>query len=200
MQQHRRVDLSGPPVYREALRRLLGGPEGLFALLDALPAGKGAIEPARLQNLERRFLGWRWRLRDRDERLRPVHRDLRLEHVSVLPGPEVVIFEPDFVPGDPALDVSAIAVCLLELGAREPLSWGDGYRPLFDAFWSTYLGESGDHELLDVAPPFLAWQALRAVTSPAPLSAAARQKLFDFAEEALTQRSFNPDGIRWLER
>ncbi len=129
-----------------------------------------------------------------------MHRDLRLEHVSVLPGPEVVIFEPDFVPGDPALDVSAIAVCLLELGAREPLSWGDGYRPLFDAFWSTYLGESGDHELLDVAPPFLAWQALRAATSPAPLSAAARQKLFDFAEEALTQRSFNPDGIRWLER
>ncbi len=173
----------------------------MLALLDALPADP-AHESGRLQALERRFLGWRWRLRDGHERLRQVHRGLRLEQVAVRPGPDVVVVDAVLTPGDPALDVSAVAVGLLEMGAREPLSWRDGYRPLFDAFWSSYLGESGDHELLDVAPPFLAWHALRASSSlqPAPLKPAARQQLFSFAEVVIAQRSFYPDGIGWFER
>jgi hypothetical protein len=162
-----------------------------------LPLDRKGHDPQQLLALERRFSGWRWRLRPRTDRLRSVHRGLTLEQVIVLPRARWRCSIRSWSPGDPAADVSAIAVELLALGASEPLCWPDGYKLLFDAFWSTYLAESGDHELLDVAPPFLAWRALRAA---APLSLGARLKLFSFAEEVLAQTSFDPDGMRWMSR
>jgi hypothetical protein len=187
----------GPLLYAGALRRVLTGDDGVLSLLDALPLDRKGHDPQQLLALERRFSGWRWRLRPRSDRLRSVHRGLTLERVTVLPEGEVALFDPVLEPGDPAADVSSIAVELLALGAREPLCWPDGYKLLFDAFWSTYLAESGDHELLDVAPPFLAWRALQAAP---PLPLGARLKLFSFAEEVLAQTSFDPDGMRWMSR
>lgn len=184
-------------TYAGAFRRVLTRDDGVLALLDALPLDSKSHDARRLQDIERRFLGWRWRLRGKSERLRRVRGELSLERVHVLPRGEVTIFDLALEPGDPAMDVSAVAVALLALGAREPLCWPDGYKLLFDAFWSTYLADSGDHELLDVAPPFLAWRALQA--SP-PLPAGARSKLFSFAEEVLEQSSFDPDGMRWMSR
>lgn len=202
VRQHGGAESSGTSGYQRALRSLLGGPDGVLVLLDSLPLGPAGYEASRLQAFERRWLGWRWRLRERGDRLRTVHQGLRLERIMVLPPGEVVMFEPRFEPGDPAVDLSAVAVGLLELGAREPLAWPDGYKPLFDVFWSTYLSHSGDHELLDVAPPFLAWRALQAASplSPSPLPPAAQRKLFAFAEEVLAQRSFDPDVMSGLMR
>ncbi len=197
VQQHSLPDPAGNEVYRQTLRDTLAGPRGVLAVLDALPQGKDGYETQRLAAFERRFLGWRWRLRDRGERLRSVQADLSLSRVTILNHREVVVFEPRLEPGDPAADLSAVAVGLIELGAREPLAWIDGYKPLFDAFWSTYLAESGDFELLDVAPPFLAWRALQCASPLAPVapSPATQRKLFAFAEEVLARRSFDPDEV-----
>lgn len=186
-----------PGVYRKSLQSIFQGERGVIALLDALPAGADDPDEGRLQAMERRLVGWRWRLRGRAERLRRVHGGLSFEGVRVLPRGEVTLLSTADALGDPALDVSAVAVSLLALGAREPLCWPDGYRLLSDAFWSTYLAESGDHEMLDVAPPFLAWRALQAA---AGLSGGARRALHGFAEEVLAQSSFDPDGLRGMAR
>ena len=184
--------------YGASLLETIAGPRGVLALLDSLPPEPcPEHDPRRLQALERRFLAWRWRLRPRSERLRQVHRELRLEQVVVPQSGEVVLLSAGLTLGDPALDVSAVAVALLALGAGDPLCWPDGYRLLADAFWSTYLADSGDHELLDVAPPFLAWRALQAAQGlPAP----ARRRLHAFVDEVLEQRSYNPDDLRWMTR
>lgn len=188
---HARVSLDGSPRYRERLRAMIGGRGGVLELLDTLPLGRGsAYDAQRLSGLERKFLAWRWRLRERGERLRYVHQGLSLERVLVFEQGAVAVVDPVLDAGDPALDLSAVAADLLTMGVREPVCWEDGYKPLFDAFWSAYLAESGDFELLDVAPPFLAWRALAASAS---LPAAAQQKLVAFAEDVLTQPSFNPD-------
>ncbi|MCS6902290.1 MAG: hypothetical protein RMJ98_21860, partial [Myxococcales bacterium] len=186
-----------PQHYTSALRRMLTGDTGVLALLDALPMDRKGYDPQQLLAMERRFSGWRWKLRARSDRLRSVHHGLALEQILVLPEGEVILFDPVLELGDPAADVSAIAVELLALGAREPLCWPDGYKLLFDAFWSTYLAASGDYELLDVAPPFLAWRALQ-VAAVLPLGP--RAKLFSFAEEVLAQTSFDPDEMRWMSR
>lgn len=204
VRQHKIPVLAPPTAYRDAFRRSITDEgSGVLALLDALPQGKNGLETQRLSAFERRYLAWRWRLREREGRLRKIHRALRLEQVMVLPDGEVILFEPQIDLGDPAADLSAIAVGLLEMAAREPLSWFDGYKPLFDALWSTYLADSGDHEMLDVAPPFLAFRALAAAATPSPdrpLTPTAQRKLFAFAEEALAQRSFDPDEVAWLAR
>jgi hypothetical protein len=197
VRSHLPLTSSGPEVYRKSLCAIFQGEQGVISLLDALPAGADDPDEGRLQAMERRFIGWRWRLRGRAERLRRVHGGLSFEGVRVLPQGEVMPLSTPEMPGDPALDVSAVTVGLLALGAREPLCWPEGYRLLSDAFWSTYLAESGDHELLDVAPPFLAWRALQAA---AGLSGGARRGLFEFAEEVLAQSTFDPDGLRGMAR
>jgi hypothetical protein len=68
--------------------------------------------------------------------------------------------------------------------------------------WSTYLGESGDHELLDVVAPFLAARVLAyASPSRAPsLSLEKREHMIAFAEATLDRDSFDPDEARSLVR
>ena len=66
-------------------------------------------------------------------------------------------------------------------------AWARGLGPLWRRFWDGYLAASGDAEVLETAPPFLAWRAL-VVASPRfypHLAAPARDLLLSLAERAL---------------
>lgn len=183
--------------YRFSLLQMLTAREGVLTSLDRLFVESTIVDLQNLQAMERRFLAWRWKLRGRSERLRQVYGRLQFDQIIVLPQGEITLIDPGLEPGDPALDVSIVTVALIELGAQEPLCWMDGYRLLLEAFWSTYLAASGDHELLDVTPPFLAWRALQCCLGATP---GVQRRLLAFAEEVLEQSSFNPDALRWISR
>jgi hypothetical protein len=214
--QHAPALLDEGGRYERAFRQMLCGADGAMALFDALPVGKHlAFEPGRLSSLERRFVAWRWRLRGRPERLRSLHGDFspgrillgRGGALEVLPGGTIGEGAGEGAPdgglrrmeeGDAARDVATLAVSLLVVGVEQPVAWDEGLSPLWDALWSTYLGDSGDHELLDVAPPFLAWRALLAAArTPAfPARAQVQAALLSFVEKTLEVRSFDPDMAR----
>ena len=183
--------------YDRAFRASFEGPEGFFALVDALPSGKRTpFEPARLSAIEQRYLGFRWRLRGRSDRLRRVHGRVVPERVSVdAAGALRLAPGAAGATGEPADDVASMAVTYLAAGVADALSWDEGFRPLWDALWSSYLGGSGDHELLDVAQPALARHALRLARSGAGggRRADAVERLVAFAEAVLEVRSFDPD-------
>ena len=67
-------------AYTRAIRDLLGHGEGIFGLVDSY--APGPLTP-RLRGIEEACLRWRWKLRERTERLRRTDRFARLPIVVV---------------------------------------------------------------------------------------------------------------------
>ena len=177
--------------YRRAIRDLVGSGEGIYGIVDGFPADVPGAPRDRLRAIEERCAAWRWRLRDRGDRLTRTHGDFH---------PFNVVFDEGAAPtlldasrggcGDPADDLTAMAVNFLLFAIDDPAAWPHGLGVLWHQWWQRYLGSRADAELLDVAPPFFAWRVL-VVTNPVfypRLSARGRDRLLGFTEEMLESR------------
>jgi hypothetical protein len=192
---------ASPAAYTRAVRDLLGHGEGVFGVVDAYPPDTPAAPPERLAAIERRCLEWRWRLRGREARLCRIHGDFHPFNVLFTDGAS-------FAPldaargcvGDPADDVACMALNYVFFALDHPASWKSGLGPLWRRFWRIYLGRRSDSELLDVAPPFLAWRAL-VMACPRfypDVSPEARETLLHLAERALDAQRFDTDSVEEL--
>jgi aminoglycoside phosphotransferase (APT) family kinase protein len=189
-----RERLDDPVAWRRAVRDLLGSGEGIFGLVDAYDDGVPGAPPARLLEIERLALEWRWRLRRRTGRLRRTHGDFHPFNVVFGEGTRFTVLDASRgAAGDPADDVTALSVNYLFFALQAPGSWRRAFEPLWSAFWQEYLAGAGDGAL-EAAPPFLAWRAL-VVCCPAfypDLPAEAREAMLGFAAEALRRDRFDP--------
>lgn len=188
--------------YRRAIRDLVGSGEGIFGIIDGYPTDVPGASLERLAGIEARCADWRWRLRGRDARLTRTHGDFH---------PFNLVFDGDTLGvldasrggcGDPADDVTALAINYLLFALDAPRAWPGGLGVLWRHLWHRYLAERPDDELLSVAPPFFAWRAL-VVANPAfypEMTAAARDRLLGFAEDVLEQRALDPTSAEELFR
>lgn len=197
--------LDEPDAYTRAVRDLLGHGEGIFGMVDGYGPGVPAAPPARLQAMEQRCLAFRWRLRGREARLSRMHGDFHPFNVVFEEGGGARFTLLDAsrgCKGDPADDVTAMAVNFVFFAADRPGSWANGLGPLWRRFWEVYLRESGDGRLLEVAAPWLAWRSL-VVCSPRfypNLPAQARDAILGLAERALDAGRFQPEWAEELFR
>jgi len=183
-----------PVVWRRAVRDLLGHGEGIFGIVDGYPEGVPGASPSRLHAIEERCLAWRWRLRGRSRRLSRIHGDFHPFNVIFRPSSEredgagfTLLDASRGGRGDPADDLTAMAVNFVFFAAEPGGAWAAGLGLLWDRFWGRWLDETGDEEVLSTAPPFLAWRAL-VVASPRfypRLGERARDLLLDLAERSL---------------
>jgi hypothetical protein len=181
-----------PAGWRRAVRDLVGHGECIFGIVDGgYPPDAPAAPPARLRALEERCLAWRWRLRGLSRRLSRTHGDFHPFNVLFRPGGDglgVALLDASRGgQGDPADDVTALSVNFVLFAAEHRAAWAPALRPLWRRFWETYLAGARDPEVLETAPPFLAWRAL-VVASPRfypGLGAPARDLLLTLAERAL---------------
>jgi hypothetical protein len=188
-----------PEIYRRSIRDLVGGGEGIFGMIDAYPLDTPGADRARLERIEGRCVGWRRRLRDREERLATIHGDFHPFNVLFDERDALVLLDASRgCAGDPADDVTAMAVNFIFFAFDHAGAWQGGLSRLWRRFWQVYLDESGDAALLEVAAPFFAWRAL-VVASPAfypAFPATMRGRLFDLVERALDEACFDPS---WAE-
>ena len=183
-----------PSLYTRAVRDLVGSGEGIFGIVDGFPSDTLGAPPARLEAIERSCLSWRWRLAGREARLSKIHGDFH---------PFNVIFDNDELAlldasrgclGEPADDVSCMAINYLFFALDDAATWGGALRELWYIFWEEYLHASRDEALLHVVAPFLTWRAL-VLACPAwypDLSLAGRDALLSLAEKALEADRFEP--------
>ncbi|MBK9033036.1 MAG: phosphotransferase [Myxococcales bacterium] len=177
-----------PPVYARAVRDLIGAGEGIFGMIDGYPTDAPGAAPARLRALEARCVEWRWRLRDRGPRLARIHGDFH---------PFNVLFDTDGVlrlldasrgsVGEPADDLTALAVNYVFFAIDHPGAWRAGLGELWHRLWRGWLAATGDREVLEVAAPWLAWRAL-VVCNPRwypRLSARGRDAILGWVERVL---------------
>lgn len=185
-----------PEVYTRAIRDLLGSGEGIFGIVDSYPPG-GPVPPERLARIEGRCLAWRHRLRGRERRLRRTHGDYHPYNILFREGVDLTVLDASRGgAGEPADDLVAMAMNYFFRGVLTPASWALGMKPLWTAFWQTYLSATNDEEVLSVAAPFLAWRAL-VLASPVwypSVTPDARDAILRFAEAALDAPSFDPES------
>ncbi len=189
-----------PAGYRRAVRDLIGHGEGIFGVIDGYPAAVPGAPASRLQAIEARALEWRWKMRGRESRLTRTHGDFHPFNIVFQDDVDFALLDTSRgSEGEAADDVCCLAVnyVFFALGgahASARRAWERGLRPLWTRFWETYLEESADRELLDVAAPFLAWRLL-VLASPVwyrGLAESDRHRLLGFAERALGHERFDP--------
>ncbi|MBI2898126.1 MAG: aminoglycoside phosphotransferase family protein [Deltaproteobacteria bacterium] len=184
-------------IYTRAIRDLVGNGEGIFGMVDGYPADAPAAPPARLCEIERRSVEWRWRLRDRHERLRRTHGDFHPFNVIFGASQDPTLLDASRGAwGDPADDVACMALnyVFFALQATSAGAWSRGLGALWRRFWEGYLARSGDAGILDVAAPFLAWRGL-VMASPRwypAVTFSARDRLLGLVERALDSPRFEP--------
>jgi hypothetical protein len=179
---------SHPGAYTRAIRDLLGHGEGIFGLVDSYEPS--ALTP-RLRGIEEACLAWRWKLRDRTNRLRRTHGDCH--PFNIVCGDDITLLDASRgSEGDPADDVACLTINYLFFGAGHT-GWSTGLGKLWQRFWNTYLARDVVDVLAAVAP-FYAWRAL-VLASPKwypNLADAERDRILRFAERALAAERFDP--------
>jgi hypothetical protein len=175
-------------LYTRAVRDLIGGGEGIFGIVDGFPTGVGSASSERLRAIEERCWAWRWRLRGREHRLTRTHGDFHPFNIVLGADGELALLDASRgCAGDSADDLTALAINYVFFALDRPGAWRGGLGSLWHELWNRYLAATGDHDLLAVAAPWLAWRAL-VLCNPRwypGLSAAGRDALLAWIERVL---------------
>ena len=192
-----------PTLYQRRIRELVGHGECLMGILDSYPHPYAMLSPGDCEQIERDFVSWRWRLRGRAHRLSRVHGDFHPWNLLFRDGTDFSVLDRSRGEwGEPADDVSALGINYLFFGLRKSRGAGvaEPFLSLFETFLDAYLAASGDRELLDVLPPFLAFRAL-VIAHPRWYpneEEATRRALLEFAKAMAAGARFGPDAARTL--
>jgi hypothetical protein len=210
----RRVD---PEAYRRRTRDLFGHHECIPGLLDSYdgPAGRRAVAPATLLEIERRCVRWRWLLKERTHRLARVHGDYHPWNLLFHDGPAdadalVSLDASRGIWGEPADDLAALSINYLFWAVRTRGAFVGPFAELWTRFYDAYLARTHDREVLEVIPPYLVWRAL-VVASPvwyphystlgveparhAGLDEQVRRTLFRFIDRVLDVDRLEPGAV-----
>jgi hypothetical protein len=185
-------------LYKRRLRELIGHGECIMGLTDSYPNRYGFITSDLLRTVEEACNRWRWRLRDKADRLSQVHGDFHPYNVLFRTGTDFAVLDRSRGEwGEPADDITAMTINYLlnSLISRGRLQ--GPFETLFRLFWDQYLEVSGDKEVAETAAPFFAFRGL-VVASPLwypNLSMDVRRSLFRFIENVLDVPRFEPDRV-----
>lgn len=189
---------SHPTWYRRRLRELTGSGECLAGVADSYPVPRGFLEASLLEDVERLALAWRYRLRDRGDRLRTIHGDFHPWNILFRSGTDFTLLDRSRgALGDPADDVASLSVNFLFYALRTRGGFDGPFAELLRLFWSRYTERSGDIELPAVVAPHFAFRAL-VVASPVWYpgeSDEVRRKLFRFLLSVLEADRFEIERI-----
>lgn len=185
-----------PGAYVRALRDLVGSGEGIAGIVDSYPADTPAAPATRLCSLEQQCLSWRQRLKGHAHRLRRTHGDFHPFNVvfPALSERPTLLDTSRGSQGEPADDVTCLAINFLFFGLQHRTRWKRGLGQLWTRFWKRY-SRGGDDELLDLTAPFFAWRAL-VLCNPRwypQVTEDDRDRLLRFAERVLAAPRFDPE-------
>ncbi len=192
------VKIDAPGLYVRRLRELIGHGECLMGLTDSYPAD--FVVPGRLtlEEIEKKAISWRWRLKKMGHRLCQVHGDFHPWNILFREGADFMTIDRSRGEwGEAADDITAMTINYIFFSLQHHGRLAKAYEHLFQLFWDTYLEETGDQEILQVAQPFFAWRGL-VVASPVwypRLAPEVRAALFRFIDNVLETETFNPASV-----
>jgi hypothetical protein len=182
-------------LYIRRVRELVGHGECIMGLTDSYLPDDPVLTPRVLEEIEQRCVQWRWRLKKFTHRLRQVHGDFHPWNILFHSGASFRVLDRSRGEyGDPADDVASITMNYVFSSLRCSGRLEGAWAALFQRFWSLYLSQSEDREILDVVAPFYAFRGL-VMASPVwfpGVSALVRQRLLAFIRAVLEAERFDP--------
>jgi tRNA A-37 threonylcarbamoyl transferase component Bud32 len=180
-------------LYLRKIRDTVGHGECIFGILDNYPDKLDFVTLEDLIKIEKSCINLRWKLRKKFHRLSQIHGDFH---------PWNVLFEKDlkFVLldrsrgewGEPADDVSAMAINYLFYSLQTTGDISGPFKKLYLKFMEKYLAATGDHEILEVIQLFFIFRAL-VIASPVwypTLPTKLRKSLFNFIFRLTEEETF----------
>jgi hypothetical protein len=187
-----------PLLWRRRLRDLIGHGEGIFGITDSYSSEASYAPPELLRRIEEAANRWRWRLKEKSQRLRRVHGDFHPFNILFREGLELVLLDRsrgDW--GEPADDVSSMALNYIFFSLQRSGKFQGPFQRLHDAFWEAYFDARSDPEMTAVIQPWFAWRAL-VLASPVwypDIEEDVRVKLLTFAQRVLVEDVYEPGRI-----
>ena len=187
-------------LYVRRIRELVGHSECIFGLTDSYPSQNEFITGEELAEIEKKCIDWRWRLKERTERLCMVHGDFHPWNVMFRKGTDFTVLDRSRGEwGEAADDVTAMTINYLFFGLlkTDGAEIDDDFKRLYELFFDVYLEKTGDYELLKVIQPFYAFRGL-VVASPVwypTISLRTRKKLFNFIRNVLDAEEFDYKAV-----
>jgi hypothetical protein len=183
-----------PSLWRRRLRDLVGHGEGIMGLTDSYPADQSYAPPDYLRSIEEMANRWRWRLKPLSQRLSQVHGDFHPFNILFEESDHFWVLDRSRGEwGEPADDVSCLAINYLFFSLQRFGRWEPPFVDLHDAFWNAYLAAASDEGLLEVIQPWFAWRAL-VLASPVwypDLIPEVRVKLLRFAKRVMALKRYD---------
>jgi len=187
-----------PDLYRRRLRELIGHGECIMGLTDSYPEHFEFIREDLLRKIEEACNRWRWRLRERTDRLSQVHGDFHPYNVLFRKGTDFSVLDRSRGEwGEPADDVTSMSINYLMLSLCRSGKLEGPLELLFRTFWDSYREASGDQAVTETAAPFFAFRGL-VLASPVwypTLPTEVRRTLFRFVENVLDSPRFDPSRV-----
>jgi tRNA A-37 threonylcarbamoyl transferase component Bud32 len=185
---------SSPSLYARRIRDLLGHGECIMGLIDNYPASHEFIDRDMLKRIELACVERRWRIKDRSHRLCQVHGDFHPWNILFRQDADFTLLDRSRGEwGEAADDTTCMTINYLFSSLLHSGAFEGPFEHLWRTFWEQYLETTGDHEMLDVAAPFLAWRGL-VLASPVwypRLPSGVRKTLFAFILNVLAGDRFD---------
>lgn len=192
-----KTKLNAPHLYTRRIRDLIGHGECIMGLIDNYPSDDKAINNL-LQNIEEKCVAWRWKIKEMKDRLCQVHGDFHPWNILFREGTDFTLLDRSRGEwGEPADDIASMLINYLFLSLQKSGSLNGPFQILFETFWNTYMEATGDTEMTQVIPPFLAWRGLviaNPIWYPA-LSKDMRFTIFRFIQNVLDNPIFDPQKV-----
>jgi len=185
-------------LYARRIRELLGHGECIMGLIDNYPERFEFIDQELLRSIEQNCLEWRWRIKGRAHRLRRVHGDFHPWNILFRAGTDFTVLDRSRGEwGEPADDTTCLSINYLFSSLLRSGRLEGPFEQLYRLFWERYLSRTGDDEMLELAPPFLAWRGL-VIASPVwypHLPTGTRKAIFTFIRNVLASPRFDPWAV-----
>lgn len=192
-------------LYERKIRDTVGHGECIFGLVDSYPPKPGRyLREGELEEIEKKCITERWKIKEKNERLCQVHGDfhpwniLFKENSGKHPSADFVVLDRSRGEwGEPADDVCALSINYLFYGIRRDGEMRKDFLELFSRFMQTYQEETNDPDSPEIMPLFYVFRAL-VIASPVwypALTDDIRRKIFNFAENLLDEGSFDYERV-----
>ncbi|HID26295.1 MAG TPA: aminoglycoside phosphotransferase family protein [Methanosarcinales archaeon] len=189
-----------PELYIRRIRDLVGHGECIMGLIDSYPD-----EPEfrrrlneELEDIEKKCIKWRWKLKNQVHRLCMVHGDFHPWNVMFREGTDFTVLDRSRGEwGEAADDLSGMTINYIFYSLIEHGCLDKDFKKLYELFFENYLEKTQDYDILKVIPPFYVFRGL-VVASPVwypNIELEVRVKLFNFIKNILEVEEFDPKEV-----
>ncbi|HLB70210.1 MAG: phosphotransferase [Candidatus Methanoperedens sp.] len=185
-------------LYLRKIRDTVGHGECIMGLTDSYPDDLDFVSLEELCEIEKKCVGWRYRIRGRTHRLCMTHGDFHPWNIMFREGADFTVLDRSRGEwGEAADDVSSITMNYIFYSLQKYGELAGAFKEMYEIFFDNYLERTGDRELLEVIQPFYVFRSL-VVASPIwypNLDPGVRKKLFNFIHNVLDSEVFDYQDV-----